>query len=120
MPAVCNINMLTQNINGKITLLTITNAIGAKVVLSSLGAGIVSIVVPDAKGRMADVVIGYANPDDYLADGPCAGKDSGPLCQPYSPRPLRTRRQRLFAGHKQRSERPARRTHRLPESYMAG
>ena len=49
MPAVCNINMLTQNINGKITLLTITNAIGAKVVLSSLGAGIVSIVVPDAK-----------------------------------------------------------------------
>lgn len=69
--------MLTQNINGKITLLTITNAIGAKVVLSSLGAGIVSIVVPDAKGRMADVVIGYDNPDDYLADGPCAGKIPG-------------------------------------------
>ena len=69
--------MLTQNINGKITLLTITNAIGAQVVLSSLGAGIVSIVVPDAKGRMADVVIGYDNPDDYLADGPCAGKIPG-------------------------------------------
>ncbi len=69
--------MLTQNRHGEITLLTITNTIGAKVVLSSLGAGIVSIVVPDAKGCMADVVIGYANPDDYLADGPCAGKIPG-------------------------------------------
>lgn len=69
--------MLTQTKHGEITLLRITNAIGAEVVLSSLGAGIVSLVVPDAKGNMADVVIGYANPADYISDGPCAGKIPG-------------------------------------------
>ena len=62
---------------GEITLYTLTNASGAKVVLSSLGAGIVSVVVPDAEGRMDDVALGYANPADYLADGPCAGKVPG-------------------------------------------
>lgn len=62
---------------GDITLFTIENKQGAKVVLSTLGAGIVSIVVPDRNGLMADVVLGYANPIDYLADGPCAGKTPG-------------------------------------------
>lgn len=46
-------------------------------VLSSLGAGIVSVIVPDRQGRMADVTIGYRNPADYLSDGPCAGKIPG-------------------------------------------
>ncbi|MDE6097615.1 MAG: galactose mutarotase [Muribaculaceae bacterium] len=69
--------MLNQTLQGDITLVCITNSIGAKVVLSSLGAGINSIIVPDSNGSMADVVIGYANPADYLADGPCAGKIPG-------------------------------------------
>ncbi|MGM9753021.1 MAG: aldose epimerase family protein [Candidatus Cryptobacteroides sp.] len=56
---------------------TLTNKSGASVVLSNLGAGIVSVIVPDAKGNMDDVVIGYKNPQDYLADGPCAGKVPG-------------------------------------------
>lgn len=60
-----------------ITLLTVTNAGGASVTLSTLGAGIVSVIVPDAQGRMADVVLGYADPADYMADGPCAGKTPG-------------------------------------------
>lgn len=62
---------------GEIKLYTITNAQGAQVTLSSLGAGIVSIVVPDRDGKMADVTLGYADPADFLADGPCAGKIPG-------------------------------------------
>lgn len=62
---------------GDITLVTLTNATGASVTLSSLGAGIVKIEVPDAAGKMADVVMGYADPTDYLYDGPCAGKVPG-------------------------------------------
>lgn len=62
---------------GTIHLYTITNASGASVTLSSLGAGIVSIVVPDKQGKLENVVIGYKNPADYMADGPCAGKTPG-------------------------------------------
>lgn len=62
---------------GDVTLISLTNACGAKVTLSSLGAGIVGIEVPDRNGVMADVVLGYANPVDYFYDGPCAGKVPG-------------------------------------------
>ena len=62
---------------GDITLYTLTNASGASVTLSTLGAGIVAISVPDRAGRMADVVLGYENAADYLFDGPCAGKIPG-------------------------------------------
>lgn len=62
---------------GDITLVKITNINGASVVLSTLGAGIVEVNVPDASGKMENVVLGYANPADYIADGPCAGKVPG-------------------------------------------
>ncbi|MDE5659993.1 MAG: galactose mutarotase [Muribaculaceae bacterium] len=62
---------------GEITLLTLTNASGAKVTLCNLGAGIVGVEVPDRNGNMADVVLGYADPTDYYYDGPCAGKVPG-------------------------------------------
>ena len=62
---------------GQVTLITMTNRRGASVTLSNLGAGIVSIVVPDREGNMADVVLGYENAVDYMADGPCAGKVPG-------------------------------------------
>jgi aldose 1-epimerase len=62
---------------GEITLFTLTNAKGSKVTVSTLGAGINAICVPDRKGELADVVIGYENPADYIADGPCAGKTPG-------------------------------------------
>lgn len=62
---------------GEIELFTITNDKGSSVELSSLGAGIVSVVVPDRLGNMADVALGYADPADYLYDGPCAGKIPG-------------------------------------------
>ena len=56
---------------------TITNESGASVVLSSIGAGIVSINVPDRNGKLDDVVIGYGKPEHYFGDGPCAGKCPG-------------------------------------------
>lgn len=62
---------------GDITLYTLTNSSGAQVVLSSLGAGINKIIVPDKNGKMADVILGYENPCDYDNDGPCSGKTPG-------------------------------------------
>lgn len=62
---------------GDIRLVTISNTKGMVVELSSLGAGIVSVVVPDRYGNLADVALGYATPSDYLYDGPCAGKTPG-------------------------------------------
>lgn len=61
----------------EILLYTITNESGAFVRLSSIGAGIVSIAVPDRDGKLADVVLGYPEAASYFADGPCAGKCPG-------------------------------------------
>ena len=55
----------------------LTASDGAYVELSSLGAGIVSIVVPDRDGVLADVVLGYPDAESYFGDGPCAGKCPG-------------------------------------------
>ncbi len=62
---------------GQVSLVTISNRSGASAVLSSLGAGIVAINVPDREGCLADVVLGYADANDYVDDGHCAGKVPG-------------------------------------------
>lgn len=62
---------------GDITLYKLENESGGSVTLSSLGAGITSIVVPDCDGNLDDVVLGYKCAADYLYDGPCAGKTPG-------------------------------------------
>ena len=62
---------------GEITTYELINASGASVKLSSLGAGILEIKVPDRDGKLADVVVGYKNVADYFYDGPCAGKVPG-------------------------------------------
>ena len=54
-----------------------TNSSGASVTVTNVGAGIVSIVVPDRNGKLGDVVIGYGKAESYFADGPCAGKCPG-------------------------------------------
>ena len=56
---------------------TLKNEQGAYVQLSNIGAGIVSVVVPDKDGNLADVVLGYDAPMNYFGDGPCAGKIPG-------------------------------------------
>jgi len=54
-----------------------TNRNGAQVVLCNVGAGIVSIEVPDRNGNLVDVALGYKNPADYFGDAPCMGKTPG-------------------------------------------
>lgn len=53
------------------------NESGAWVKLSELGAGIIEVGVPDAAGKIENVALSYANPADYLDDGPCMGKIPG-------------------------------------------
>lgn len=62
---------------GEITWFTLTNDNGAVAVLSSLGAGVVAVKLPEADGTYTDVVLGYDDPEAYFADGPCAGKTPG-------------------------------------------
>ena len=52
---------------------TLTNANGVTVVLSSLGAAIHSIRVPDREGRPADVVLGFETFDQWVAGRPFFG-----------------------------------------------
>lgn len=62
---------------GEISVFKVENDSGAYVELSSLGAGITGVCVPDKNGKLENVALAYANPADYLADGPCMGKIPG-------------------------------------------
>lgn len=62
---------------GDITMVRLVNAHGAAVTLSSLGAGILAVEVPDARGEIANVALAYRNPADYMSDGPTMGKTAG-------------------------------------------
>ena len=68
---------ISPSAEGEITLYRIENASGASVELSTLGAGITSVRVPDKSGKIGEVALGYENPADYMADGPCMGKIPG-------------------------------------------
>ena len=75
--------MITKEIWGtapcgkEILLYTLKNEKGAYVQLSSIGAAIVSAVVPDKDGNLGDVALGYAEAASYFGDGPCMGKTPG-------------------------------------------
>lgn len=60
-----------------IVLYTMRNASGATVRLSTFGAAIVSVTVPDRSGHMEDVVLGYKKADDYFCDSAAMGKSVG-------------------------------------------
>ena len=62
---------------GEIVTYRIVNSRGASVVLSSLGAGILEVNVPNKMGKIENVALGYAKPSDYFEDGPCMGKIPG-------------------------------------------
>lgn len=68
---------ISPSSEGDITLFRIENSSGASVELSTLGAGITSVKVPDKFGVIGEVALGYENPADYMADGPCMGKIPG-------------------------------------------
>lgn len=62
---------------GDATIVRLTNDHGAWVELSSLGAGITGLGVPDRNGNIENVALCYASPASYLDDGPCMGKIPG-------------------------------------------
>ncbi len=60
-----------------VILYTLTNASGASVEVTNLGASLISARVPDRKGVLADVVLGYKDWQSYLSDAPYMGKSVG-------------------------------------------
>ncbi len=74
---------ITQNLWGftpgsdAILLYTMRNASGAEVTLTNIGAAIVGVKVPDSKGVMKDVALGYKDFMSYFYDGPASGKTIG-------------------------------------------
>lgn len=62
---------------GVINIFSIKNSSGASVELSSLGAAILAVNVPDKDGNIENVALSYNNPADYMSDGPCMGKIPG-------------------------------------------
>lgn len=62
---------------GDIKIYRLENSQGAWVELSSLGAGIIGVGIPDVDGNIGNVALSYAEPSDYLYDGPCMGKCPG-------------------------------------------
>jgi len=56
-----------------IELYTLTNKNGVQVGITNYGGRIVSILVPDRQGQMADVVLGFDNGNDYLGANPYFG-----------------------------------------------
>lgn len=56
---------------------TLRNAQGAEVALSNYGAAILSVIVPDRSGHMADVALGYKHPEGYFRDPAACGKSVG-------------------------------------------
>ena len=60
-----------------VVLYTMTNAGGAYVQLTNLGASIVAVGVPDRDGKIVDVATGYADFKDYAFDSNYFGKTIG-------------------------------------------
>ena len=60
-----------------VSIYVLENARGARVELSSLGAGVLGVWVPDREGRLDNVALGYERISDYMGDGPCMGKCPG-------------------------------------------
>ena len=59
-----------------VVLYTLRNAAGAEVRLCNVGAAVVSILVPDRDGHLADVALGYKDFRSYF----------GPVRQKHRPR----------------------------------
>ena len=51
-----------------VDLYTLTNSSGLQAQITNYGGAVVSLKVPDARGRTADVVLGYDDPAGYEAD----------------------------------------------------
>lgn len=63
----------------QVDIITIENEIGAQVKVTSIGAKLVSLVVPDRNGTLADVVLGYNDLESYLCGQRFFGSNPGPF-----------------------------------------
>ena len=61
----------------KIDVFTLKNSRGMEVKIINFGGIVTSIKVPDRSGRVADVVLGFSNLDDYLKPHPSFGAAVG-------------------------------------------
>ena len=104
--------------HGEITLATITNSKGASVVLSSLGAGVTAINVSDSAGNIVNVVTTYADPADFMSDGPCAGKTPGRYANRIANATFQIDGKEYRLKATKRPAPSAWRTYRFPEPYM--
>ena len=59
---------IRKNAFGEYDIFTIENASGAYVRILSLGAAVQSTAVPDKRGELTDVVLGYDTPAEYLSN----------------------------------------------------
>lgn len=65
-------------VNGKeVSLFTIKNSKGMEAVVTDFGAILVALNVPDAKGEVKDVVLGYDKVEDYMENGSFFGATVG-------------------------------------------
>lgn len=64
-------------IGSDIKLYTIENKKGAKIAVTNLGACLVNLIVPNDKGEMADVVLGFDSGEQYLVNGSFFGATVG-------------------------------------------
>lgn len=62
----------------EITLYTLSNGAGMEASVTDLGAVLVKLIVPDAKGAKQDVVLGFDKGEDYLANPSFFGAVIGP------------------------------------------
>ena len=56
-----------------VTLYTLTNRAGITIKITNYGGRIVSIIIPDRHGEMADVALGFDNLEGYLGNNPYFG-----------------------------------------------
>jgi aldose 1-epimerase len=76
-------SMMTKDSFGKsrdgqpVDLYTLTNANGMKVKITTYGGIVTSIEVPDKNGKLADVVLGFNDPEEYFKGHPSFGTVPG-------------------------------------------
>lgn len=63
-----------------VDLFTLTNSAGHKVQLTNYGAILIGVEVPDRKGELANVTLGFPNLEGYLQRHPYFGSTVGRFC----------------------------------------
>lgn len=63
----------TDKSGAAVDVYTLTNAKGMKMEVSTLGGRILTLTAPDRDGKLADVLMGLARPEDYVDNHPYYG-----------------------------------------------